>query len=122
MDHVIFRTVNKIEKLELSKGKSSIKTEILGLKQNGKIVMIFSPHGLNDTANNIVTTEIAYTIDDASPALALNIPANNYLTNETEITFNWTSNDTQDSTVNCSLLIDGTDIPLSSDITIYSSS
>jgi uncharacterized protein DUF4159 len=51
MDHIIFRTVNKIEKLELSKGRSSIKTEILGLEQNGKIVMIFSPHGLNDTAH-----------------------------------------------------------------------
>lgn len=51
MDHTIFKTVNKIEKLELSKGRSAIKTELLGLEQNGKIVMIFSPHGLNDTAH-----------------------------------------------------------------------
>ena len=51
MNHVIFRTVNKIDKLELSKGKSSTKAELHGLELNGKIVLIFSPHGLNDTAH-----------------------------------------------------------------------
>ena len=51
MSHNLFKTVNKIEKLELSKGKSAIKAELLGLEQNGKIVLIFSPHGLNDTAH-----------------------------------------------------------------------
>jgi len=51
MDHQLFRTVNKIDKLELSKGKSATKAELFGLEQNGKIVLIFSPHGLNDTAH-----------------------------------------------------------------------
>ena len=51
MSHVIFRTVNKITKLNLSHSNSSIKTELLGLEMNGKIVMVFSPHGLNDTAH-----------------------------------------------------------------------
>jgi hypothetical protein len=51
MTHVIFRTVNKISKLELTHGSSSIKTELYGLEINGKIVLVFSPHGLNDTAH-----------------------------------------------------------------------
>jgi len=51
MTHVIFRTVNKIDKLELTHGSSPIKTELFGLELNGKIVLVFSPHGLNDTAH-----------------------------------------------------------------------
>ena len=51
MDHVIFRTVYKIDKLELTHGQSSVKAELFGLELNGKIVLVFSPHGLNDTAH-----------------------------------------------------------------------
>jgi len=28
-----------------------VKPELLGLEINGKIVLVFSPHGLNDTAH-----------------------------------------------------------------------
>jgi len=51
MDHVLFRTVYKIGKLELTHGASAVKPELLGLELNGKIVLVFSPHGLNDTAH-----------------------------------------------------------------------
>ena len=51
MDHVIFRTVHKIDKLKLTHGQSAVKAELFGLELNGKIVLVFSPHGLNDTAH-----------------------------------------------------------------------
>ncbi len=49
MDHPVFSTVNKIEKLEL-KAMSS-KPKLTGLEINGKIAVIYSHHGLNDTAH-----------------------------------------------------------------------
>ncbi|OGV56278.1 MAG: hypothetical protein A2017_11540 [Lentisphaerae bacterium GWF2_44_16] len=50
MDHVLFRTLNKIDKLELSHS-SSEKPSLEGMEINGRIVLIFSLHGLNDTAH-----------------------------------------------------------------------
>ncbi len=48
-DHPIFRTVFNITKLELSRGTGDVTLE--GLEYNGKIVLVYSPHGLNNTAN-----------------------------------------------------------------------
>ena len=51
MNHIIFRIINKIDKIELTHGFSPIKKQLLGLEINGKLVLVFSPHGLNDTAH-----------------------------------------------------------------------
>ncbi|MDD2601295.1 MAG: DUF4159 domain-containing protein [Kiritimatiellae bacterium] len=47
MKHPVFKTVKSIEKLELAKGKGSAFLE--GLEHDGKLVMIYSSQGLNDT-------------------------------------------------------------------------
>lgn len=49
MDHPVFSTVNEIKKLELKKVSSAPK--LVGLEINGKIAVIYSHHGLNDTAH-----------------------------------------------------------------------
>jgi hypothetical protein len=49
MDHEIFRTIFTIKELALS--KSSGRTALQGLTLNGKIVLIYSPEGLNDSSN-----------------------------------------------------------------------
>lgn len=49
MNHPVFRTVYKVGKLDLSHGGEPGKLE--GLTINDKLVMIYSPHGLNDTAH-----------------------------------------------------------------------
>jgi hypothetical protein len=49
MDHALFRTVYQIEKLDLA--KSSGTASIEGIEINGKVVCIYSRHGLNDTQN-----------------------------------------------------------------------
>jgi hypothetical protein len=49
MDHPVFRTVFKVEKLNLTHGGEPARLE--GLTINDKLVMIYSPHGLNDTAH-----------------------------------------------------------------------
>jgi len=47
MDHAIFKTVGKIESLDLShKGDPAC---LEGVEIDGKYVVIYSPHGLNDT-------------------------------------------------------------------------
>ena len=51
LSHVIFRTVYKIDKLKLAHADGALKAELFGLKLNGKTVLVFSPHGLNDTGN-----------------------------------------------------------------------
>jgi hypothetical protein len=51
MSHPIFRTVHQIDQLKLSKGASAEPARLLGLEHNGKIVAVYSPHGLNDTAH-----------------------------------------------------------------------
>lgn len=48
-DHAIFNNVYKIEKLEL--GKSDGTAQLEGLEINNKIVVIYSPEGLNDTSH-----------------------------------------------------------------------
>jgi hypothetical protein len=50
MDHIIFRTVNKIKKFDL-KHETGKKTLLEGLEINGKIALIYSEQGLNDTAH-----------------------------------------------------------------------
>ena len=49
MDHPVFRTVYTVDKLELS--KSSGQAALEGVEVNGKLVVIYSEEGLNDTAN-----------------------------------------------------------------------
>lgn len=49
MDHPVFSTVHTIEKLELKHMSSAPK--LVGLEINGKIAVIYSHHGLNDTAH-----------------------------------------------------------------------
>jgi len=48
MDHPIFHTVSDVKHLELSHGGQA---QLEGLELNGKIVLIYSPEGLNDTAH-----------------------------------------------------------------------
>jgi hypothetical protein len=50
MTHPLFRTVNNIKKLDI-KVETATKVELEGLTLNGKLVMVYSPHGLNNTAN-----------------------------------------------------------------------
>lgn len=47
MSHPMFRTVREITELRLAHPESDPRLE--GLEHNGKIVMVYSPHGLNDT-------------------------------------------------------------------------
>ena len=46
MDHPIFRTVFDVQRLDMSHGGEA---KLLGLTIGGKIVLIYSPDGLNDT-------------------------------------------------------------------------
>ncbi|MDF1851432.1 MAG: DUF4159 domain-containing protein [Verrucomicrobiales bacterium] len=48
-DHPLFRTVYNIDQLELS--KSSGEGSLEGIEVNGKIVVVFSEEGLNDSSN-----------------------------------------------------------------------
>lgn len=50
LTHPLFRTVNKIKKLDVNHGNKT-KAKLEGLTLNGKLVMVYSSHGLNDTAN-----------------------------------------------------------------------
>lgn len=50
LKHPLFRTVFKIEKLDLA--KSSGTASIEGIEVNGKLVCVYSRHGLNDTQNS----------------------------------------------------------------------
>lgn len=50
MNHVLFRTLNKIEQLKLSHSSNEIPL-LEGMEINGRLVLVFSPHGLNDTAH-----------------------------------------------------------------------
>jgi len=49
MDHAIFRTVHKIGGLKLNHGGEDPRLE--GVEFGGKLVLIYSSHGLNDTAH-----------------------------------------------------------------------
>ncbi|MCC5788216.1 MAG: DUF4159 domain-containing protein [Opitutales bacterium] len=49
MDHPIFRTVHEIDQLELSRGDETAQLE--GIEVNGKLVLVYSSEGLNDSAN-----------------------------------------------------------------------
>ena len=49
MEHPVFRTVHKIEKLDLHHPAEAPRIE--GMEHNGKLVIIYSSHGLNDTAH-----------------------------------------------------------------------
>jgi hypothetical protein len=49
MDHPLFKTVHEIKELKLN--HAADKPQLEGMEHNGKIVMIYSPHGLNDTAH-----------------------------------------------------------------------
>jgi hypothetical protein len=51
LSHQIFHTVYDIPEIKLTHGRSSVKAELFGLEINGRIVLVFSPHGLNDTAH-----------------------------------------------------------------------
>lgn len=49
MENPIFRTVYQIENLELQ--RPAEPAQLLGLEHNGKVVAVYSSHGLNDSAN-----------------------------------------------------------------------
>jgi len=49
LSHPIFHTVFDVKRIQLKKGGSS--GHLLGLQIDGKIVLIYSPEGLNDTAH-----------------------------------------------------------------------
>jgi hypothetical protein len=49
MDHPLFRTVYQIKKLDLHHPAEDARLE--GLEMDGKMVVIYSPHGLNDTTH-----------------------------------------------------------------------
>ena len=51
MTHTLFHTVYDIDKLKLHSSRGS-PAVIEGLEHNGKIVLIYSHHGLNNTANS----------------------------------------------------------------------
>lgn len=48
--HPLFRTVFQIEKLDLAKSSGTAALE--GIEVNGKLVCVYSRHGLNDTHNS----------------------------------------------------------------------
>jgi len=48
-DHPVFRTARVVERVTLTHPGEPAFLE--GLERNGKLVMIYSPHGLNDTAH-----------------------------------------------------------------------
>jgi hypothetical protein len=48
--HALFKTVFKIEKLDLAKSSGTASLE--GIEFNGKLVCVYSRHGLNDTHNS----------------------------------------------------------------------
>jgi hypothetical protein len=50
MDHAIFKTLNTIKELKLSH-QTADNARLEGIEIDGKIVSIYSPHGLNDTAS-----------------------------------------------------------------------
>lgn len=50
-EHPIFRTVFTIEKLQLSKSSGTATLE--GVEVNGKMVVVYSEEGLNDTGNSV---------------------------------------------------------------------
>lgn len=49
--HAVFQTVKTIEKLELSHGAAEPSLE--GIEHDGKLVLIYSSQGLNDTAHTV---------------------------------------------------------------------
>ncbi len=49
ISHPLFRTVREVKELKLSHQGEMPALE--GIEMNGKIVLIYSPHGLNDTAH-----------------------------------------------------------------------
>ena len=49
MSHPLFRTVNDIKKLDLHRTEEDARLE--GIEMDGKMVVVYSPHGLNDTAH-----------------------------------------------------------------------
>lgn len=48
MDHALFRTVYAVEAIKLKRGGTTL---LEGLEMNGRIVLIYTSEGLNDTAN-----------------------------------------------------------------------
>lgn len=49
-DHALFRTVTEVQKLDLHSPDPNAK--LLGLEKNGKLTIVYSPHGLNDTEHS----------------------------------------------------------------------
>ncbi len=49
-EHAIFRTVTEVKELRLHHADPTAR--LLGLEKNGKLVIVYSPHGLNDTEHS----------------------------------------------------------------------
>ncbi len=50
MEHALFRTVYQIQRLDLAKSSGTASLE--GVEAGGKLVVVYSRHGLNDTHNS----------------------------------------------------------------------
>ena len=50
-DHPVFHTVKDIDKLILHDKTAASEAQLEGIRKKGKLVVIYSPHGLNDTAH-----------------------------------------------------------------------
>ncbi len=52
MDHSLFHTVKDIKNLRLDDRKNTGEpVRLQGIEKNGKLIAVYSPHGLNDTAH-----------------------------------------------------------------------
>jgi len=51
MDHTIYKTVYDIEKIETKGYGSSSSTQLEGIEIDGKLAVVYSPQGLNDTSS-----------------------------------------------------------------------
>ena len=61
-----------------------------------------------DQANNSnVSVTNNLTLDQNAPSISINSPANNHVTNSSTVNFNFTATDTFNSTLNCSLYVNG---------------
>src|SRR5208283_1432000 len=64
----------------------------------------------NDTAGNLNSTNVSFTVDTAPPSISLSSPAPGVLLNAAAVTFNFTATDNLATTMSCALFRDGTQI------------
>jgi hypothetical protein len=71
----------------------------------------YGPHNVtvyaNDTAGNVGSDTEYFTVDTTPPSVTLNSPADDSYLNTTSVDFNFTATDNIDTSLDCSLYIDG---------------